>query len=191
MSDPAAPIALTTHIVLLSSISFGGFPSVLPDVRNFVVFVHPWMTDREFANFFALAHAIPGPNMILMMLVEGVGHSWRDRERSCDLWPTVRYILRCPSHMEPAAGLMAAHRPRQAGSGDCGTGHRWWYRHGKRGGHRIECRDRNHRGGLAYAHHKTDAHSNARCRRSSWCARAALMDADPRDGRSAGVFDRD
>jgi len=48
MSDPAAPVALTTHLVLLSSISFGGFPSVLPDVCNFVVFVHPWMTDREF-----------------------------------------------------------------------------------------------------------------------------------------------
>jgi chromate transporter len=29
------------------------------------------MTDREFANFFALAQAIPGPNMILMMSFVG------------------------------------------------------------------------------------------------------------------------
>ena len=71
MSDPAAPVALTAHLLLLSSISFGGFPSVLPDLRNFVVFVHPWMTDREFANLFALAQAIPGPNMILMMSLVG------------------------------------------------------------------------------------------------------------------------
>ena len=67
MTGPSAPLALTAHLALLSSISFGGFPTVLPDVRNFVVFTHNWMTDREFANFFALAQAIPGPNMILMM----------------------------------------------------------------------------------------------------------------------------
>jgi chromate transporter len=71
MSDPAAPIALTAHLVMLSSISFGGFSSVLPDIRNFVVFTHDWMTDREFADLFALAQAIPGPNMILMMSFVG------------------------------------------------------------------------------------------------------------------------
>jgi chromate transporter len=67
MSDLRVPITLTAHLAMLSSISFGGFSSVLLDVRNFVVFTHEWMTDREFANFFALAQAIPGPNMILMM----------------------------------------------------------------------------------------------------------------------------
>ena len=67
MSDLRAPIALTAHLAMLSSISFGGISRVLPDIRNFVVFTHDWMTDREFANFFALAQAIPGPNMILMM----------------------------------------------------------------------------------------------------------------------------
>ena len=67
MNSPSDPIALTAHLALLSSISFGGFPTVLPDVRNFVVATHSWMTDQEFANFFAMAQAIPGPNMILMM----------------------------------------------------------------------------------------------------------------------------
>ena len=67
MTDPSAPLALTAHLALLSSISFGGFPTVLPDVRNFVVATHGWMTDQEFANFFAMAQSIPGPNMILMM----------------------------------------------------------------------------------------------------------------------------
>ena len=73
MSDPSAPIALTAHLALLSSISFGGFPTVLPDVRNFVVSTHGWMTDQEFASFFAIAQSIPGPNMILMMSFVG----WR------------------------------------------------------------------------------------------------------------------
>jgi chromate transporter len=71
MSGPAAPIALTAHLALVSSISFGGFPTVLPDVRNFVVATHGWMTDREFANLFAIAQSIPGPNMILMMSFVG------------------------------------------------------------------------------------------------------------------------
>jgi chromate transporter len=73
MSDPSAPIALTAHLTLVSSISFGGFPTVLPDVRNFVVATHRWMTDREFANFFAIAQSIPGPNQVLMMSFVG----WR------------------------------------------------------------------------------------------------------------------
>ena len=71
MSSPPTPFALTAHLALLSSISFGGFPTVLPDVRDFVVATHGWVTDQEFTNFFALAQSIPGPNMILMMSFVG------------------------------------------------------------------------------------------------------------------------
>ena len=71
MNSPPDPLALTAQLALLSSISFGGFPTVLPDVRNFVVLTHGWMTDQEFANFFAVAQTIPGPNMILMMSFVG------------------------------------------------------------------------------------------------------------------------
>src|SRR5262245_17251980 len=71
MTGPSAPLALTGHLALLSSISFGGFPTVLPDVRNFVVGTHGWMTDQDFANIFAMAQSIPGPNMILMMSFVG------------------------------------------------------------------------------------------------------------------------
>jgi chromate transporter len=67
MSSHSAPVALAIHLALLSCISFGGFPSVLPDLRNFVVAANGWVTDQEFTNFFALAQAVPGPNMILLM----------------------------------------------------------------------------------------------------------------------------
>lgn len=67
MNPSSSLIALTVHLALVSSISFGGFPTVLPDVRNFVVTNHGWMTDQDFTNFFALAQAVPGPNMIVMM----------------------------------------------------------------------------------------------------------------------------
>jgi chromate transporter len=71
MSNPWVPVVLAAHLAVLSSISYGGFPTVLSDVRAFVVAGHGWMTDQEFANFFALAQAIPGPNMILMMGLVG------------------------------------------------------------------------------------------------------------------------
>jgi chromate transporter len=70
MSDAAAIGALSGHLALLSSISFGGIPSVLPDIRNFVI-ANGWLTDRDFANCFAVAQAIPGPNMVLMMSYVG------------------------------------------------------------------------------------------------------------------------
>jgi len=71
MNSLAVLATLVVHLALLSSISFGGFPTVLPDVREFVVATHGWMTDQEFTNFFALAQTIPGPNMILMMSFVG------------------------------------------------------------------------------------------------------------------------
>jgi chromate transporter len=62
---------LTLFLAGISSISFGGIPTVLPDIRDFVVVANGWLTDRDFTNFFALAQAIPGPNMILMMALVG------------------------------------------------------------------------------------------------------------------------
>jgi chromate transporter len=62
-----APVALVGHIALLAIISFGGVPGVLPDLRDFIVVANGWLSDREFANCFAVVQAIPGPNMILMM----------------------------------------------------------------------------------------------------------------------------
>ncbi len=67
MNSPGAPGALVAHLVVLSIISFGGIPAMLPDLRDFVVAGNGWITDQDFANCFAVVQAIPGPNMILMM----------------------------------------------------------------------------------------------------------------------------
>jgi chromate transporter len=71
MNSPSASLALAAHLALLSSISFGGFPTVLPDVRNLVM-ANGWVSDREFADFFAISQVVPGPNMILMMSFVGL-----------------------------------------------------------------------------------------------------------------------
>jgi len=62
---------LAAHVVLLSSVSFGGFPTVLPDVHAFTV-SRGWITDQDFANMFAVSQIMPGPNMILMMSFIGL-----------------------------------------------------------------------------------------------------------------------
>ena len=71
MNSSPAFLVFAAHLAVLSSISFGGFPTVLPDVHNFVV-ANGWVTDREFANFFAVSQVVPGPNMILMMSFIGL-----------------------------------------------------------------------------------------------------------------------
>ena len=71
MNSLSASLALAAHLALLSSISFGGFPTVLPDVHNFVT-ANGWASDREFADFFAISQVVPGPNMILMMSFVGL-----------------------------------------------------------------------------------------------------------------------
>ena len=71
MSSSPSSLVLAAHLAVLSSISFGGFPTVLPDVHNFVA-ANGWVTDREFANLFAVSQVVPGPNMILMMSFIGL-----------------------------------------------------------------------------------------------------------------------
>jgi len=96
MTGPSAPLALTVHLAWVSSISFGGFPTVLPDVRNFVVGTNRWMTNQEFTNLFAMAQSIPGPNMILMMSFVG-WKVWGFQEPLRARSPPSGRLVRCTS----------------------------------------------------------------------------------------------
>ena len=53
----------------LSLIAVGGVAPVLPEMQRQVVEVHQWMPASEFAAFYALAQAAPGPNMLVSTLV--------------------------------------------------------------------------------------------------------------------------
>jgi chromate transporter len=54
---------------MLSLVSIGGANAVLPEIRRQVVDVQGWMNDAVFANLFAISHAAPGPNIILVSLI--------------------------------------------------------------------------------------------------------------------------
>jgi chromate transporter len=71
MSAPPSSMIMAAHLLVLSSVSFGGFPTVLPDVRDLAA-AHGWLNNREFANLFAISQVMPGPNMILMMSLIGL-----------------------------------------------------------------------------------------------------------------------
>jgi chromate transporter len=62
-------LELALYFALLSLISFGGMPAVMPEMQRFVVEVKGWATAGEFIQLFALAQAAPGPNVLIASLV--------------------------------------------------------------------------------------------------------------------------
>lgn len=65
----ATLMALFTRVSSLALISFGGVNTVLPALHHQAVNEEHWMTDRDFANFFAIASISPGPNFMVLTLI--------------------------------------------------------------------------------------------------------------------------
>jgi len=65
----ATLVAIGLHIGGLGFIAFGGFNTVLPEIHRVAVEQYHWMTDRDFANLFAVAQASPGPNVLVITLI--------------------------------------------------------------------------------------------------------------------------
>lgn len=53
----------------LSLVSVGGALAILPEVHRQSVQVQGWLTDAEFAELFAIAQAVPGPNILVVSLI--------------------------------------------------------------------------------------------------------------------------
>jgi chromate transporter len=62
-------LQLAGYFALLSLVSVGGIPSVMPEMQRLVVDVHRWMSAAEFTQLFAVAQAAPGPNVLVTALV--------------------------------------------------------------------------------------------------------------------------
>ena len=69
MSDDSKLLALVLVFAPLSLVSIGGGPAILAEMQHQAVNVQGWMTQREFADLFALARAAPGPGMLLVTLI--------------------------------------------------------------------------------------------------------------------------
>jgi chromate transporter len=60
---------LAFYFALLSLVSVGGIPAVMPEMQRLVVDVQGWMTAAEYTQLFAVAQAAPGPNVLVTALV--------------------------------------------------------------------------------------------------------------------------
>jgi chromate transporter len=62
-------LALGVQFAILSLFAIGGAMAVIPEMHRQAVDVSHWMTDRQFADLFAIAQVAPGPNIIVVTLI--------------------------------------------------------------------------------------------------------------------------
>jgi chromate transporter len=62
-------LTLGAHFALISLFAVGGAMAVVPEMHRQAVEVSHWMTERQFADLFAIAQASPGPNIIVVTLI--------------------------------------------------------------------------------------------------------------------------
>jgi chromate transporter len=70
MNSDANPIvSLAWTFGLMSLFAVGGGNSAIPEMHRVAVDVHHWMTDRQFADVFAISQLSPGPNVLIVTLI--------------------------------------------------------------------------------------------------------------------------
>lgn len=60
---------LAAQFALMSLFAIGGANAAMPEMHRLAVDTYHWMTDRQFADMFAIAQLTPGPNVILVTLI--------------------------------------------------------------------------------------------------------------------------
>jgi chromate transporter len=60
---------LAGYFALMSLLAFGGGYAAVPDMHRLAVEVMHWMSDRQFADMFAIAQVTPGPNIMIVTLI--------------------------------------------------------------------------------------------------------------------------
>ena len=62
-------LELALYFTMLSLISVGGMPSVMPELQRYVVDVKGWIAPADFIQLFAVGQAAPGPNILITSLI--------------------------------------------------------------------------------------------------------------------------
>ena len=61
--------SLFGYFALLSLFAVGGANAAIPEMHRVAVDVMHWMSDRQFADMYAIAQMSPGPNVIIVALI--------------------------------------------------------------------------------------------------------------------------
>ena len=67
--DGGLLLTLAGYFALMSLFAIGGANGALPEMHRLAVEIKGWMTDRQFADMFAMAQVTPGPNVIIVTLI--------------------------------------------------------------------------------------------------------------------------
>ena len=62
-------LALLWTFGLMSLFAVGGANSAIPEMQRVAVDVQHWMSDKEFADLFAISQLSPGPNVLIVTLI--------------------------------------------------------------------------------------------------------------------------
>ena len=60
---------LAVNFAFLSLFAIGGANAAIPEMHRLSVVVMHWMTDKQFADMYALAQMAPGPNVLIVTLI--------------------------------------------------------------------------------------------------------------------------
>jgi chromate transporter len=66
-SNPLFAIALT--FATMSLFAVGGANAAIPEMHRVAVEVRHWLTDRQFADVYAISQLSPGPNVLIVTLI--------------------------------------------------------------------------------------------------------------------------
>ena len=68
-SDGNPILTLLWTFALMSLFAIGGANSAIPEMHRVAVDVRHWLTDRQFADMFAISQLSPGPNVLIVTLI--------------------------------------------------------------------------------------------------------------------------
>jgi len=70
MNSGGNPIlSLVGTFALMSLFAVGGASAAIPEMHRIAVDVQHWMTDRQFADLYAISQLSPGPNVLIVTLI--------------------------------------------------------------------------------------------------------------------------
>ncbi len=69
MSEPGSVLKLVWTFAVMSLFAVGGANAAIPEMHRIAVEVQHWMTDKQFADAFAISQLSPGPNVLIVTLI--------------------------------------------------------------------------------------------------------------------------
>jgi chromate transporter len=68
-TDGEVLVTLAVQFAIMSLLALGGANAVVPEMHRQAVELRSWMSEREFADMFAISQVAPGPNVMLVTLI--------------------------------------------------------------------------------------------------------------------------